>query len=589
MEAPTRFIRWLSAVASRQAVAAGVLAFALMFAGTTAIPVMGRDEARFAQAAREMLANGELVVPTFGGVDRYHKPILVYWCTMASYATFGVGVRPARLPANLAGAVAVAVLTWAARRRFGRDAGWLAGAMLAVTLVFHVEARACTADMVLLLPTLVMMLAFERVVDGAAGARGAAVLWLSLGLGVLAKGPVAPAWLLMTAVAMWLLRLRWRVWQAAAAGGLVILGWWFAGPAALLPPLAVAGWQLSRSQVARAAVGRLRPGWGVPLAATVVLPWLVAAWLATDGAFLREGIGHHVVERSFSAFESHGGFPGFYLATCLVAGFPCFPLLADAVARRSSWQPEDRGWRFLVAWLVGPLVLIELVQTKLVHYWLCSYPAAVLLVVGWLVACRDRPVCITCRSRVLLGAGGAVVAAAPIALSIHFRLPELLIPAVVSAAVVGAGTVAALVVARRRTRRVAVILVLTCALFWVLVSTWFLPRLGGELLGPSSGRAVTRLRADSEPVVVFKMRDDELLFYLPLDVVNCRSEQCLADRIAGGGRFLGVAREELLEQFQGRHPRLQLEFVARVEGIDLARGRAARAVLFRPRTGHGGS
>ena len=144
-------LRRLTATPGREALLAGFLAFLLFFAGTGATPLIGRDEPRFAEAAREMLARGDLVVPTFGGVNRYDKPILIYWCTMASYAVLGVTERAARLPSNIAGALAVLLLAWWARRRFGPGIGLTAGMLLAVTLTYHLEARACTADLVMLL------------------------------------------------------------------------------------------------------------------------------------------------------------------------------------------------------------------------------------------------------------------------------------------------------------------------------------------------------------------------------------------------------------------------------------------------------
>jgi len=83
------------------------------------------------------------VVPTFGGLDRYDKPILVYWCTAASYALNRVNERSARLPANLAGVERAA----GGRERPppfgpGRAPRRLA---LVVTAHLHLQARACTA------------------------------------------------------------------------------------------------------------------------------------------------------------------------------------------------------------------------------------------------------------------------------------------------------------------------------------------------------------------------------------------------------------------------------------------------------------
>ena len=60
-----------------------------------------RDEPRNAGCAREMLARRDLVVPYFNGELRTHKPVLLYWCIMASYEVFGVNEFAARLPSAL--------------------------------------------------------------------------------------------------------------------------------------------------------------------------------------------------------------------------------------------------------------------------------------------------------------------------------------------------------------------------------------------------------------------------------------------------------------------------------------------------------
>jgi len=55
-----------------------------------AVPLVGPDEPRYAQVAREMLARHDLITPTLGGLPWFEKPPLLYWMTMASYRVFGV-------------------------------------------------------------------------------------------------------------------------------------------------------------------------------------------------------------------------------------------------------------------------------------------------------------------------------------------------------------------------------------------------------------------------------------------------------------------------------------------------------------------
>lgn len=82
--------------------------------------------------------------------------------------------------------------------------------------------------------------------------------------------------------------------------------------------------------------------------------------------------------------------------------------------------------------------------------------------------------------------------------------------------------------------------------------------------------------------MVYKARDDELFFYLPVDVVNCRPRECLVQRLESGGAFLGIARLRDLEQVEAELGEGRMDIVEVVEGVDLGRGRWTRAALFRP-------
>ena len=86
--------------------------------------------------------------------------------------------------------------------------------------------------------------------------------------------------------------------------------------------------------------------------------------------------------------------------------------ISPAAMALRTWGLLECGpsLRFMVAWFLGPLVLLELVATKLVHYWMPSYPAGVLLVVGWLVAESVQPRRLALRWRAVLVAGGLAIA-----------------------------------------------------------------------------------------------------------------------------------------------------------------------------------
>jgi len=69
-------------------------------AGTWSLPLVDRDEPRFAEASREMIQRSDYVVPYFNNHFRLDKPPLTYWAQVASYRLFGENDFAARFPSQ---------------------------------------------------------------------------------------------------------------------------------------------------------------------------------------------------------------------------------------------------------------------------------------------------------------------------------------------------------------------------------------------------------------------------------------------------------------------------------------------------------
>src|SRR5205809_3542639 len=82
-------------------------------AGTWSLPLIDRDEPRFAEASREMTERADYVVPYFNNQLRLDKPPLAYWAQVASYHIFGENDFAARFPSTVAAAlIALAIFAW---------------------------------------------------------------------------------------------------------------------------------------------------------------------------------------------------------------------------------------------------------------------------------------------------------------------------------------------------------------------------------------------------------------------------------------------------------------------------------------------
>jgi len=74
----------------------------LFFFGLNYFGLIGADEPRYAQVAREMLAHHDWITPILGGKPWLEKPVLYYWQAMLSYSIFGVSDWAARIPSGVA-------------------------------------------------------------------------------------------------------------------------------------------------------------------------------------------------------------------------------------------------------------------------------------------------------------------------------------------------------------------------------------------------------------------------------------------------------------------------------------------------------
>ena len=311
---------------------------AFHFAGTWSLPLIDRDEPRFAEASREMLQRQDFVVPYFNNQYRFDKPPLTYWLQSSAYRLFGENEAAARLPSVLAAAgVAVILLAWGTQLRDAR-LGWNSALIFTLCLQVALHAKAAVAD---------MLLVFFVVLAAWAGWQWAntlrirwwAICFGALALGFLAKGPIA--WLPLVPIAM---QLRSKKTAAAFALGVVVM----LGLVAL---------------------------WGIP------------ALQRTNGAFFQVGIGKHVVGRSVATMEGHGakgvlGYVGtlpFYFLT-IFASFAPWSWFLPRLIRQTKTLWAQPSSRYLLLNVALYFVVFSLVKTKLPHYTLPAFPMLALLV-----------------------------------------------------------------------------------------------------------------------------------------------------------------------------------------------------------------
>lgn len=317
------------------------LSLLLLLAGNWILPLTDRDETRFAEASREMLQRGDYVVPWFNGAWRFDKPILIYWCQAASYQFFGVNDFAARLPSALfTTGTALLLFRWG-RKRMDNRTGFLAGAIFITGLHVAIIGRVATADMALVFFfTLAAWSGWELTrPENSERKTWWAVFYVTLGLGFLAKGPVA--WLPFGGIILSRLlkknSFRLPVFETVL-GLLITIG--------------------------------ISAAWGIP------------AMHQTHGEYFRVGMGEHVLHRSTGVIDGHG-FSGAlgWIATLplyfVIFFVSFFPWSVRVPAALKNWWPQrqrdDLGWCLMFQALLV-FIAFSLVRTKLPHYTMPAFP-----------------------------------------------------------------------------------------------------------------------------------------------------------------------------------------------------------------------
>ncbi|WP_319414266.1 glycosyltransferase family 39 protein [uncultured Cohaesibacter sp.] len=334
---------------TRAFVALILFALVCFLPGFNSIPPVDRDEARFAQASKQMIESGDYVDIRFQDETRYKKPVGIYWLQAASVLVTGqdadAPIWTYRIP-SLIGSLLSVGLTFLIGMRMGSvRSGFLAGLGMASAILLGVEARLAKTDAMLLATILAVQWLLWELYDlrsGLSKGKGA-LLWAALALGVLIKGPII---LMVSSLTLIVLSIRERS-----------IAW-----------LKGSGWK-----------------YGLPIFLLITLPWFIAIGIKTDWAFYFDSIGKDMMAKVASGKESHGAPPGTYLGASIGTFWPISVFFILSVV----WIWKQRRQRtifFALAWIVPSWIIFEIVPTKLPHYVLPALPAMAILMAETLEA-----------------------------------------------------------------------------------------------------------------------------------------------------------------------------------------------------------
>jgi 4-amino-4-deoxy-L-arabinose transferase-like glycosyltransferase len=285
------------------------------------------DEGRYAEIPREMVEQGDYVVPHLNYVRYFEKPPLLYWAVALSYRTFGVNEWSFRFPNALAALLCVLMTYLFVSRWFGDEAGFLSSLILLTSLGFFALAHIVTIDMLfsfLLFACLLFFCEYYR-------ERKPFILYLFfafLALAVLAKGPVALVLLAATIVLF--------LWSER---NLSFLGTMF----------------------------RVGP---ILLFGVVAAPWFIVMCVREKEFFQFFFVDQHILRFVTTKHKRSG--PLYYFLPVLFGGlFPWSIFIPRAVA--TSWH--TRELRLFLIWSAVVFAFFSISGSKLPPYILPVFPA----------------------------------------------------------------------------------------------------------------------------------------------------------------------------------------------------------------------
>lgn len=323
------------------------------------MPLVGPDEPRYSQVAREMFDRADLVTPTLGGYHWFEKPALLYWLQIGAYSLLGVNEFAARIGSALFGmgtVISLGVLGRSFDKRSGTDNFGLWLTLIAASTVgIVVFAHGASFDIIVTFPLTAALVSF-MIFDQSRGpgfrerTLPLIAFYFFIGLAVLAKGLI----------------------------GIVF-------PFAIVAFYHLLSWKLP----SRAFI--LSIFWGTLLSVGVAATWYWPMYTRHGWEFIDQFFLQHHFQRFTSNKYQHPQPFYFFIWVLPLMTIPWLPFFGAAVVRTvkgilnrdpsndSAFPGSSQLLVFSWSWILVPLVFFSLSGSKLPGYILPAVPPAVIL------------------------------------------------------------------------------------------------------------------------------------------------------------------------------------------------------------------
>ncbi|MBS0239402.1 MAG: glycosyltransferase family 39 protein [Proteobacteria bacterium] len=320
---------WWASLAARPwapSLALLALCLAVYLPGVVRLPAVDRTEIIYAETTRDMVERGDWTDPRYGSTVHQYRPIGTFWAQGAARwlagEAFARDIMVYRIPSLLAVTLTVLALFWLGRGLVGAETALIAAALFAVSPLTVLVSQLAIAEGLSLLPATIAMVALARIYTKPdEGYLLALLFWVALGFGILINALLVPILVVATLIALYVMDRD--------------LAW----------------------------LKRLRPFMGLPIALAIGVWWLIIRahqdgtpfagmdWRAFLGAL---GGAQDMKLRAF---------PGTFVLAVALGFLPGTVLIGTAFKR--FWDSREQALsRFLLAWVLGYIVYLELLSSK---------------------------------------------------------------------------------------------------------------------------------------------------------------------------------------------------------------------------------
>lgn len=343
-----------------------LLAILYLF-GSNILPLIPPDEPRYSQVARQMFESHDWITPRLGDHPWFEKPALLYWLMCISFAIFGVMEFAARFPSVISALICVYLTYNIVRKAAGETPALLCAAILGTSAFFVAFSHAATFDMLLTVCVAASLWYFFEFEALGGKKLHLIAAYAFCGLGILAKGFVAPAIIALTAGIYWYTEHRLR------------------------------------------DLGKLHLIKGILLAALVAGIWLVPVTLIHRSLFWDDFFLQHHLARYTSAKLHRAESVFFYVPIVLLGMYPWTAGLFCGF-RDGRTDQERKLLHFSLIWFISSFIFFSLSRVKLPGYILPLAPplaaiAALLLLNAWKHGKRMRIIAIFSTIHFLVAGG----------------------------------------------------------------------------------------------------------------------------------------------------------------------------------------